>query len=84
MQQNNQLERTIPEMMEQKAKPIPTTASDPPWNQQKFPDIAARIPGIEKKETLSDAQLKALTLEHIESNFPPPRMDSCLHRRISD
>ena len=60
----------MPDMKEQAAKIIPPTAAAPPWSLTKFPVIKTRIPSINKKGSQTKEEMKALSVEHIQSEFP--------------
>ena len=70
VRKTREIERTMPDMKDQTAKLIPPTATRPPWSVQKFPEIKTRIPGIDKKKNQTMDELKALSLEHMKSEFP--------------
>ena len=56
--------------MDHENMPIPTHATLPAWKRHQFPSIVTNIPGVERKNTQSDDQRKALTLEFIDQQYP--------------
>ena len=67
--QSRMLERKDPEVMDHMTKPIPTHSALPPWRIGQFPKVKDSVPDVLKKGTRTEAERKALTLEHIEQQL---------------
>ena len=68
--QSRRLERALPDLMDHETVPIPTHATLPAWKRHQFPSIVTSIPGVERKNTQTDDQRKAFTLEFIDQQYP--------------
>ena len=54
--QSRRLERALPDLMDHETVPIPTHATLPAWKRHQFPSIVTSIPGVDRKNTLTDDQ----------------------------
>ena len=68
--ESRRLERAIPTLMDQETMPIPTHATHPVWKRHMFPTILTNIPGVGSRDSQSEDERKALTLEHIAKQYP--------------
>ncbi|XP_070181840.1 uncharacterized protein [Littorina saxatilis] len=64
------LERQDPELMQQGNRIIPTHSTVPAWKREQFPEVRESIPGILRKGIQTEAERKAVTLDHIDHVYP--------------
>lgn len=64
-------ERRNPELLEHTASPLPKNTAIPAWKKEAYPILQTTIPGVCSKGTQADLARRALTLAHIQANYPP-------------
>lgn len=69
IQQSKMLEKTL-DISNQTPQQLRCFTELPPWGNHSMPEIYCSIPGITKKESLRDTELKQYTSEHISTEYP--------------